>query len=224
MRQPVSTARLYRLPFTITIPLQLPGRRSHSSATMPPKRKRSLQQQQLAQAPSTPLEGPRRSHRRKDMVASQIISNGGRIMSETQSQERKPEQGVWNNTEGVKQAMRDLSEMEHQLQNVVRQQRLAVETSELVADPRPANEQGLVLQPYVPVSEVINDRHKRESKDEDQDYPDGPQTVKAEEFDVEGGIEETAAERGSRRPPPVNSATLPLPWKGRLGYVSRPRR
>ena len=26
-------------------------------------------------------------------------------------------------------------------------------------------------------------------------------------------------ERGARRPPPVNSDTLPLPWTGRLGYV-----
>lgn len=28
------------------------------------------------------------------------------------------------------------------------------------------------------------------------------------------------AERGAKRPPPVNSDYLPLPWKGRLGYVS----
>jgi UV DNA damage endonuclease len=29
-----------------------------------------------------------------------------------------------------------------------------------------------------------------------------------------------AAERGAARPPAVNSSYLPLPWKGRLGYVS----
>lgn len=28
-----------------------------------------------------------------------------------------------------------------------------------------------------------------------------------------------SAERGAARPPPVNSDRLPLPWKGRLGYV-----
>lgn len=30
------------------------------------------------------------------------------------------------------------------------------------------------------------------------------------------------AERGAKRTPPVNSDYLPLPWKGRLGYVSPP--
>jgi UV DNA damage endonuclease len=29
-----------------------------------------------------------------------------------------------------------------------------------------------------------------------------------------------AVKREAARPPPVNSARLPLPWKGRLGYVS----
>ena len=28
------------------------------------------------------------------------------------------------------------------------------------------------------------------------------------------------ADRGAKRPPPVNSDYLPLPWGGRLGYVS----
>jgi len=31
-----------------------------------------------------------------------------------------------------------------------------------------------------------------------------------------------SAERGAARPPPVNSSRLPLPWKGRLGYVRTP--
>ena len=37
----------------------------------------------------------------------------------------------------------------------------------------------------------------------------------------EAGKDEEAlsAERGARRPPPVNSDELPLPWSGRLGYV-----
>jgi hypothetical protein len=31
-----------------------------------------------------------------------------------------------------------------------------------------------------------------------------------------------AVQAVARRPPPVNSDYLPLPWKGRLGYVSHP--
>lgn len=40
------------------------------------------------------------------------------------------------------------------------------------------------------------------------------------EDDEEAGEEELQA--ALSRPPPVNSDYLPLPWKGRLGYVSRP--
>lgn len=36
----------------------------------------------------------------------------------------------------------------------------------------------------------------------------------------EAGEEEV--KEASSRPPPVNSSYLPLPWKGRLGYVSHP--
>lgn len=41
-----------------------------------------------------------------------------------------------------------------------------------------------------------------------------PGPVEAEEPDAMD-----VAERGAARPPPVNSDRLPLPWKGRLGYV-----
>lgn len=41
--------------------------------------------------------------------------------------------------------------------------------------------------------------------------------------DAEEETEEAVeVERGAARPPPVNSSYLPLPWKGRLGYVSSP--
>jgi UV DNA damage endonuclease len=41
------------------------------------------------------------------------------------------------------------------------------------------------------------------------------------EADDDGVVEDVDAEkREAGRPPPVNSDYLPLPWKGRLGYVS----
>lgn len=42
--------------------------------------------------------------------------------------------------------------------------------------------------------------------------PDGDDEGPAEDIDV--------MRKEAMRPPPVNSAVLPLPWKGRLGYVS----
>lgn len=42
--------------------------------------------------------------------------------------------------------------------------------------------------------------------------PDGDETGPAEDVDV--------MKKEAGRPPPVNSDYLPLPWKGRLGYVS----
>jgi UV DNA damage endonuclease len=48
---------------------------------------------------------------------------------------------------------------------------------------------------------------------DDMSVPDGP-------FVDEGVDDSAEVERGAARAPPVNSGYLPLPWKGRLGYVS----
>jgi UV DNA damage endonuclease len=57
---------------------------------------------------------------------------------------------------------------------------------------------------------------KKEDDDEwDQRLdPDGDDAGPAEDVDV--------MKKEAARPPPVNSGYLPLPWKGRLGYVSTP--
>ena len=50
-------------------------------------------------------------------------------------------------------------------------------------------------------------------------------TAGSESLDPEAEGEEEAGEEGLQealsRPPPVHSDYLPLPWKGRLGYVSQ---
>ncbi|KAM3510964.1 hypothetical protein MY11210_005363 [Beauveria gryllotalpidicola] len=43
--------------------------------------------------------------------------------------------------------------------------------------------------------------------------------VKIDDYETENDDEASAAERGARRAPPVNSDLLPLPWSGRLGYA-----
>lgn len=51
---------------------------------------------------------------------------------------------------------------------------------------------------------------------------DGDDTYVASDDDLKDGDKTVleVAERGAARPPAVNSSYLPLPWKGRLGYVS----
>jgi UV DNA damage endonuclease len=39
------------------------------------------------------------------------------------------------------------------------------------------------------------------------------------EAEGDEGADEEEIKEASMRPPPVNSDYLPLPWKGRLGYV-----
>lgn len=61
---------------------------------------------------------------------------------------------------------------------------------------------------------------KKIKKEDDEDEwdkrvdPDGDDEGQAEDAD--------AIKLEARRPPPINSDYLPLPWKGRLGYVSLP--
>lgn len=48
-----------------------------------------------------------------------------------------------------------------------------------------------------------------------QDLPHDP------ESDEDVPVEAEELQDALSRPPPVNSSYLPLPWRGRLGYVSR---
>ena len=52
---------------------------------------------------------------------------------------------------------------------------------------------------------------KSKAKTSDPQDPEADEDVEADEEEIK---------EASRRPPPVNSDYLPLPWKGRLGYVS----
>ncbi|KAJ6783102.1 hypothetical protein PWT90_05924 [Aphanocladium album] len=49
-----------------------------------------------------------------------------------------------------------------------------------------------------------------------------PAARKASVVEADNEDEAEPAERGAKRPPPVNSDILPLPWNGRLGYVRLP--
>jgi UV DNA damage endonuclease len=119
--------------------------------------------------------------------------------------------------------MRELGEMGMKLQSAVKVQRLAVETSDLSkCDTEKVREEAFKLRPTV----RRQPKTGREKKTETEGV--GGLNVDAGlDADAEAGgdaFEEKAdaevVERSARRAPPVNSDVLPLPWKGRLGYVS----
>lgn len=131
---------------------------------------------------------------------------------------------VWDTGEGVEEAMLELSKMEQKLQTAVRTQRLAIESSDLHLKEEAFNEPDIRPKIYTPNQKTIPARQNLEGK---SDAVTGTSTAPLDVEDAEvaaGDVaeaeEEDTAERGANRPPPVNSDTLPLPWKGRLGYVS----
>ncbi|UZP46619.1 hypothetical protein NXS19_014431 [Fusarium pseudograminearum] len=132
----------------------------------------------------------------------------------------KKAKAVWDTGEGVEEAMRELSEMEHKLQDAVRTQRLAVESSDLHVKKEIAQEPGIRPKVHAPNNNTVTARGKLNGK------PKGVETAPLDEHDAELAAddmaeakEENGVDRGANRPPPVNSDTLPLPWKGRLGYA-----
>ncbi|RDA91795.1 hypothetical protein CP533_2808 [Ophiocordyceps camponoti-saundersi (nom. inval.)] len=102
--------------------------------------------------------------------------------------------------DAVERAVHDLSEMERRLHREVRKQRLAVQNSDLVQ----------------PVTEKKPRRTTRKPQQPSPPPPPPPVEAKPE---VDVDMEDAAPEKGARRPPPVNSERLPLPWSGRLGYA-----
>lgn len=132
---------------------------------------------------------------------------------------------------GVRQAMKDLHDMDERLHSNAKRQRLAVENSHLQV-----NREGyentsihpLPIQARSPDKklkmECVLDKPSKLQDIEaapmdDDDAKDLAERLDEDAADAEpDGIDESA-KRGASRPPAVNSDRLPLPWKGRLGYA-----
>jgi hypothetical protein len=119
--------------------------------------------------------------------------------------------------EDVEQAMHSLSRMELQFLNEAKRQRLAVEASELgtLAAKQDYKRAGHCVPEESSQHMDILSRPNNTSKN-------GKGSPGVAEGVVPAEIE--AEERGAKRQPPVHSSHLPLPWTGRLGYVSIPSR
>ncbi|WXC64671.1 UV-damage endonuclease [Fusarium graminearum] len=174
--------------------------------------------------PDMPDTVPRRSSRRLKESTDErtpkidITKMASNPMKLTNTKKVK---AVWDTGEGVEEAMRELSEMEHKLQDAVRTQRLAVESSDLHVKKEIAQEPSIRPKVNAPNNNnTVAARGKLNGK------PKAVETAPQDEHDAELAAddmaeakEENGVNRGANRPPPVNSDTLPLPWKGRLGYA-----
>jgi len=217
-RLPIPPARLLAL-----LPHH-PYRRAAS--TMTPKRKRTGAHPPPP-IPEMPDTCPRRSSRRIKEVTDERTPNVDitkMVSDPLKLNNPKKSKAVWETGEGVEEAMRELSEMEHKLQDAVRTQRLAVESSDLHVKKELAQEPGVRPKVYRPNKDTIVTRGNLNGKSKVVDTgPLDEHDAKMAAGDVdevkEEVKEEDAVGRGADRPPPVNSETLPLPWKGRLGYA-----
>jgi UV DNA damage endonuclease len=190
---------------------------------MTPKRKRT-DAHPPPPIPEMPDTAPRRSSRRlKDVTANTDERSANQDI--TKKAGPKKAKAVLDTGEGVEEAMRELSEMEQKLQTAVRTQRLAVESSYLHVKKDAINEPDIRPKMHSPDRETVTARQNLEGKS-DAVTPKSTAPLDVGDAELAAGDvadatgEEDSADRGANRPPPVNSDTLPLPWKGRLGYVS----
>lgn len=185
---------------------------------MPPKRKNA--EEQLL---SSRLAAPRRSTRRTKGASS--AEDGSQSPAPgIFTKEIKNDDGILNNDivvrDSVDRVMQQLGEMEHKFHNDAKKQRLAIESSALGYEDL-AKRESCIKQPLESATTVdklfSNDQTTTVEKAtlDDDEAELAPEDSADVSFD-----DETAADRGARRPLPVNSEVLPLPWKGRLGYVS----
>lgn len=177
------------------------------------KRKKSEPQS----APPRP-EAPRRSSRRvtKDGVDGES-EDSTKPPNGMEAVARRRSKPALESKKGVVQAMSELGEMERKLSTAAKRQRRAVEDSKIGQDPKgPAK---AAFHPRRELSEkvLINDRIKPEVE--------GLEKAPMEEDDAELAAADLADAKEddqleNKQVLLTNSDYLPLPWKGRLGYVS----
>ncbi len=139
---------------------------------------------------------------------------------------------------GVQNAIADLARMERRLTRATKRQKAKVESSAFSIIRKDSQEEAAMKPDDTSfantVSSTISARPgpgpaakdhlptpDRESAERDVDKPIGPSIDEHMNDPIVGFIE--VNDRGPARPPPVNSGYLPLPWTGRLGYVSATR-
>lgn len=123
-----------------------------------------------------------------------------------------------SDNEGAAAALRRLEEMETSFKNDIKKRRLQIEQSMVNGANSGRFAPGLKLRGAAPSerSDVVHLDGVLLTPGEEKDHAGG--TAKDNESEADDELIETI--KGANRPPAVNSDYLPLPWKGRLGYVS----
>lgn len=138
-------------------------------------------------------------------------------------------------------AMEGLREMEDSFRDAVKRQKLAVGETSFNVPASAMHEETKILKKQMKTtgtSEMLAATEEDERTKEDQERalgwgrtpprekidqaPESPceSEAEAEADNAPPEDESSAIKLAAWRPPPVNSDILPLPWKGRLGYVS----
>lgn len=189
--------------------------------------------------PEPTSDGPRRSSRRKPasrespLTKENLAGNDKKrghvdemdVDEDASSQHLNPVQDVAkrleNDDEGAASALRRLEEMEASFKTDIKRRRLQIEQS-IVSGANAGRTAPALKLPRVRhavssgKSDVIHLEHVLLTPEEDRDH--ACQTPKDDESEAGDELMETI--KGANRPPAVNSDYLPLPWKGRLGFVS----
>lgn len=130
--------------------------------------------------------------------------------------------------EGVKMAIEGLARMERRLQRATKRQKKQLEEDGIPVPsavsrpnapyhPRPIHGEDAKRD----VKEPMLKFHLNDSEREADTGADGIVKMETAATNIiDPDDSQDAPERGAARAPPVNSGYLPLPWKGRLGYVS----
>lgn len=139
--------------------------------------------------------------------------------------------------EGVQMAIEGLARMERRLMRATKRQKIKVQNTTYVDVPEVEEDElghptqrtaGLLKEEPIKQSQLRSSRKEtRESAKAEQDESNGAIDESESEYrdsaaaDADEDLPDLP-DRGAARPPAVNSSYLPLPWKGRLGYVSFP--
>lgn len=188
-----------------------------AAAAMPPKRKRAE-----SHPPPPRPEPPRRSTRvARDVPEPEYGASGP---PQEKSARQKKADDAWASREAVERAMLDLSEMEQKLQDGVRRQRLAVESSDFSVHTNAAAETASHTTSKLAAKELVPETSKDKPSTRTVEQLLGDELDGDQDHGPEVAVKEDSQDRCARRPPPVHSEKLPLPWSGRLGYVRTPRK
>lgn len=121
----------------------------------------------------------------------------------------------------VANAMQGLEEMEENFRRDIKRRKMQLLESSVKTSAD--HNDGIRSKPVVNETQIIKSSGaNQQAPDEDEPADNGPWDMAFnEEADLHGELVEGADATG-KRAPAVNSDVLPLPWKGRLGYVGHP--